>query len=214
MSKSGWRRFIRGHGALAVAAILALFPACDEAGDPVGTAGPDADAAEASGTVAPVGEALGEGQPLVVVDGVVQGDDVDMEELEALDIARIEVLKGPAAEELRGERASDGVIQITTKEAAAREGDGAAVPRSRSDDLKGTLQLRDDSPEPPLRLEDDPLIVVDGVIQADASMSDLKALDIASMEVVKGRAAERLYDERAANGVIQITTKDTGDGGG
>ena len=55
-----------------------------------------------------------------------------------------------------------------------------------------------------------PLIVVDGVILAqtvDASTADLNALDIESVEVVKGAAAASLYGSRASNGVIQIRTK-------
>jgi TonB-linked SusC/RagA family outer membrane protein len=52
----------------------------------------------------------------------------------------------------------------------------------------------------------DPLYIVDGVILG-ASLVDLDALDIQSVEVVKGAAAASLYGSRAANGVIQIRTK-------
>src|SRR5690625_1086269 len=52
----------------------------------------------------------------------------------------------------------------------------------------------------------DPLYIVDGVILA-ASSVDLDALDIESVEVVKGAAAASLYGSRAASGVIQITTR-------
>lgn len=55
-----------------------------------------------------------------------------------------------------------------------------------------------------------PLIVVDGVIQAQsfgAASADLEALDIESIEVVKGAAAASLYGSRAQAGVIQIRTK-------
>ena len=58
-----------------------------------------------------------------------------------------------------------------------------------------------------------PLIVVDGVILAQSdnilngSTSDLEALDIESVEVIKGAAAASLYGSRAASGVIQIRTK-------
>ena len=58
-----------------------------------------------------------------------------------------------------------------------------------------------------------PLIIVDGVITTNA-MDDIVALDIESMEVVKGAAGASLYGSRAANGVIQIRTKrGTGFGG-
>jgi TonB-linked SusC/RagA family outer membrane protein len=55
-----------------------------------------------------------------------------------------------------------------------------------------------------------PLIVVDGVIlgqTVDAGTADLNALDIESIEVVKGAAAASLYGSRASNGVVQIRTK-------
>ncbi len=55
-----------------------------------------------------------------------------------------------------------------------------------------------------------PLVVVDGVIQSQAfgaASADLEALDIESIEVVKGAAAASLYGSRAQSGVIQIRTK-------
>lgn len=52
----------------------------------------------------------------------------------------------------------------------------------------------------------DPLYIVDGVILS-GSMADIDGLDIQSIEVVKGAAAASLYGSRAANGVVQITTK-------
>jgi TonB-linked SusC/RagA family outer membrane protein len=55
-----------------------------------------------------------------------------------------------------------------------------------------------------------PLIVVDGVIQSqsfDAATADLEAMDIESIEVVKGAAAASLYGSRAAAGVLQIRTR-------
>ncbi len=54
--------------------------------------------------------------------------------------------------------------------------------------------------------DQEPLYIVDGVILS-GSMVDLDALDIETVEVVKGAAAASLYGSRAANGVIQIRTK-------
>ncbi len=59
-----------------------------------------------------------------------------------------------------------------------------------------------------------PLVVVDGVIQSqsfDAASADLEALDIESIEIVKGAAAASLYGSRAQAGVIQIRTKRGGE---
>lgn len=52
----------------------------------------------------------------------------------------------------------------------------------------------------------EPLYVVDGVILG-SSMVDLDGLDIENIEIVKGAAASSLYGSRAANGVVQITTR-------
>ena len=51
-----------------------------------------------------------------------------------------------------------------------------------------------------------PLYIVDGVILG-ADQVDIGALDVESMEVVKGAAASSLYGARAQAGVIQITTR-------
>jgi TonB-linked SusC/RagA family outer membrane protein len=50
-----------------------------------------------------------------------------------------------------------------------------------------------------------PMIVVDGAILT-ASSTDISALDIESIEIIKGAAAASLYGSRAASGVIQIRT--------
>lgn len=61
-----------------------------------------------------------EERPLVVIDGVIQADTRSLEELNALEIDKVEILKGAAAEESYGARGRNGVIQITTMEAAER----------------------------------------------------------------------------------------------
>ncbi|HKG91926.1 MAG TPA: SusC/RagA family TonB-linked outer membrane protein [Gemmatimonadaceae bacterium] len=58
--------------------------------------------------------------------------------------------------------------------------------------------------------QESPMLVVDGVILSQSfsgTTVDLEALDIESIEVVKGAAAASLYGSRAAAGVIAITTK-------
>lgn len=51
-----------------------------------------------------------------------------------------------------------------------------------------------------------PLIIVDGVI-TDNTLADLGALDVESIEIVKGAAGASLYGSRAQNGVVQIRTR-------
>lgn len=52
-----------------------------------------------------------------------------------------------------------------------------------------------------------PLIIVDGAILRVGNLNDIGALDIESVEVVKGAAGASLYGTTAANGVIIIKTK-------
>ncbi len=51
-----------------------------------------------------------------------------------------------------------------------------------------------------------PLVIIDGVI-TDNTMADIDALDVESIEIVKGAAAASLYGSRASNGVINIRTR-------
>ena len=52
----------------------------------------------------------------------------------------------------------------------------------------------------------EPLYVVDGV-PFDGNMAELNSNDIASMSILKDAASAALYGNRAANGVVLITTK-------
>lgn len=54
--------------------------------------------------------------------------------------------------------------------------------------------------------DQEPLYIVDGVILG-SSVVDIGSLDVESVEIVKGAAASSMYGSRAANGVVQITTK-------
>jgi TonB-dependent SusC/RagA subfamily outer membrane receptor len=51
-----------------------------------------------------------------------------------------------------------------------------------------------------------PLYVVDGVIVARGMIEDMDPRDIESIEVIKGGAALDTYGERAANGLVMVTT--------
>jgi TonB-linked SusC/RagA family outer membrane protein len=52
-----------------------------------------------------------------------------------------------------------------------------------------------------------PLIVVDGVPLTYGSINDINPNDIASIEVLKDASSSAIYGQRAANGVIIVTTK-------
>lgn len=58
----------------------------------------------------------------------------------------------------------------------------------------------------PVSRADAPLVIVDGVIQANG-LEGVDKSEIERIEVIKGGAARALYGERARNGVVQITTR-------
>lgn len=53
----------------------------------------------------------------------------------------------------------------------------------------------------------EPLIVLDGVIDAVQSMNDINPADIASVSILKDASSTAIYGSRGSNGVIMITTK-------
>ena len=57
----------------------------------------------------------------------------------------------------------------------------------------------------------DPLIVVDGVMDAISSLSDINPHDIESISVLKDASSTAIYGARGANGVIIITTRGSAD---
>ncbi len=186
----------------------------------------------------------GEYAPLVIVDGVIQSEGTSMEDLRALDIDHVEIIKGSAAIELYGEQASNGVIEITTKGGAADndspEGGRPFLMRSRLSD--GVTSLTPPATDRGLEIEDivltgvledvdrdgvldvrvgprsenmpDPLIVIDGVISDAAGLSELGTLDIDNVTIVRGERATETYGEKAQHGVIEITTKEGAGAGG
>ncbi len=94
--------------------------------------------------------------------------------------------------------AANPVSSLQGKIAGASVVSNSGAPgESSSVRLRGTTSLSGSSA---------PLYIVDGVILGSDQV-DIGALDIESMEVVKGAAASSLYGSRAQNGVINITTK-------
>ena len=56
----------------------------------------------------------------------------------------------------------------------------------------------------------DPLIVVDGVMDAVSDLNDINPADIESISILKDASSTAIYGARGSNGVILITTKEAG----
>lgn len=105
--------------------------------------------------------------------------------------------------------AADIPVPTTTSAAGALIGKVAGATITRASGAPGSgvyVQLR--SPVSQFR-SNSPLYVVDGVFLNSTqavTTQDIEALDIETIEVIKGAAAAALYGSRAAGGVISITT--------
>jgi TonB-linked SusC/RagA family outer membrane protein len=110
------------------------------------------------------------------------------------DVAQVRVSDLPVPSVSMGQAIQGKVAGALVVQGSGRPGAGASIL------LRGVTSL-DASGR-----DQEPLYIVDGVILG-SSMVDLDALDIQSVEVVKGAAAASLYGSRAGNGVIQIRTK-------
>jgi len=126
-----------------------------------------------------------DGNPIFVLDG----KEISKEEIDAIQIDKIEsvsVLKDASAIEQYGERAKDGVIEISTKD-------------SEVEDLS-VLNLIDNVG---VFGQNKPLLIVDGKEYRGKVDED----NIDSIKVLKGPHAIDQYGERAKDGVIVIYTK-------
>ncbi|WP_236980984.1 SusC/RagA family TonB-linked outer membrane protein [Membranihabitans maritimus] len=68
----------------------------------------------------------------------------------------------------------------------------------------GTIRIRGANS---ISANNNPLIVLDGIIYSGGSLSDINSNDIESIDILKDASASAIYGSLAANGVILITTK-------
>ncbi len=130
---------------------------------------------------------------LVFVDG--QEFNGELNDISPDDILKMNVLKDDAATKKYGERAKDGVIEITTK------GNADAVQLFKSTDK---VQISEMNVTVTADDGETPLFVVDGKKQ---EKSEVDEQNIESISVLKEQAAIDAYGEEGKNGVIIINTK-------
>lgn len=142
------------------------------------------------------------GNPLYVLnDAVYKGEinDIDPENIHS-----ISVIKGQKAVDKYGEEASDGVVEIITKEYAIEKGlpldKGVLKTRTINVEGKGEASVVIDKKA----WNKEPLFIVDG---ERVNANDVDNESIESVNVIKGQSAIDKYGEDAKNGVVEITTK-------
>lgn len=135
---------------------------------------------------------------IVFVDGIEKDAEV-IKHIDSKDISEVRVFKGEKAMAHYGEKGKDGVIVITTKNMVSKPG-------SKSDTYEKsatveTIVVRSSDKNA------NPLYVIDGIVQEKANLDKLDPKTIATIDVLKGEAATRLYGDKGKDGVIVITLK-------
>ena len=139
------------------------------------------------------------GKMLVIVDGVKKPRGFDFHTIPDSTIISINVLKGASAVEKYGAEGKDGVLEITTS-----SGKGRAPVRRAEDPGATEIDVQNKSGKAKL-------IVIDGVRQPSSfNISSDLPRESRSINVLDGQSAVRLYGTEGANGVIEITTRQSG----
>jgi bla regulator protein BlaR1 len=136
---------------------------------------------------------------LYVVDGRSMPDGWLLDSIPSDRIESINIIPGPAAVQLYGERAIHGAVVVTVKK-GGRDSQILNVPTVVRDH-------RDSIPFVAKYLGDGPLYIVDGKEAPDNVLAILNPDYIGSIQVLKDSAAISRYGEKARNGVIIINSK-------
>jgi len=194
------------------AAVAALTVAACEAPAPtgVGPASTEASASVPTGVSARAlsGQelsrriALRDGEPLIIVDG--EETDRSLSDLDPLGVVRVEVLRGGVAREWYGERGANGVVVVTTSEAAAAGTLGRVMD---SYEPTASQDVVEDAPDVGFRvrrteagagvvtaanLPDDVEVYVDGVLH-EGRLDEIDPDRIDRIEVLRGEGAGKIY---------------------
>lgn len=107
-------------------------------------------------------------------------------------------IQGVAEPEATGVPVTPETVKLVSEDGSTVTGDLIAINGSRN------MKIRPIGED-----EAQPLVIIDGVIiSSELNWTELiDKEDIESVEVIKGGAAKALYGDRAANGLIRITTK-------
>ena len=128
-------------------------------------------------------------KPLYIIDGVVK-DSTEAISISPESVESITVIKDAAASALYGERARNGVISITLRK------------DKQEQNKKNVLRIKTGA-----NGANEPLLVVDGVIEENVTMKSINPESIQSLNILKNEVAVKKYGDKAKNGVIEVTLK-------
>ena len=143
-----------------------------------------------------VGDSTGSKKPIYIVDGLVVKN---IKQIDPENIESIRVLKGAASTASYGAAGSEGVIEISTKPKALTfepTTQGAKDNSIKNQDAKISLK----------GLNNQELILLDGVEVDRSILKDLSVSSIRKMEVFKAEEAVKKFGEKGRNGVIALST--------
>lgn len=114
------------------------------------------------------------------------------------DIKSISVLKNEDAVNKYGEKGKNGVVSVVLKKEGDLKPDETKSINSTGNN-SNLIQLTGN--------QENPLIVIDGVIAENKNINQINPETIQSVNVIKGDAAISKYGEKAKDGVVEITLK-------
>ena len=127
-------------------------------------------------------------KPLYIIDGVV--DSTYTKSITPESVESVTVINNiPAAVSIYGDKAQNGVISITLKKEKQEEN------KKQTIRITGTKGINE------------PLIVIDGVINENKNMDSINPEGVQSINILKDKEAIKKYGEKAKNGVIEVTLK-------
>lgn len=153
-------------------------------------------------------------KPLIVIDGVI-AENQNVNDIPYETIESINVLKGESATSIYGEKGKNGVILITIKKEVSTSQNGTSdVVVIGYGKMQNQNSAEHSSSEFRIRSAETgnkPLIVKDGVISENLKIESIDPETILLINVLKNESAAAKYGEKGKNGVLEITTKKTGD---
>lgn len=158
-----------------------------------------------------------EGNPLFIIDGVVQGNRSEQLEIGPDQIETIKVIKNQAAIDKYGDDGKNGVIEITSK--SKRKNRGKDEDKRYNEEMmnsgfisfygsKQSSYIESIANPSTFYPTEDALFLVDGIEKSRNEVaSELNIEDIKSIKVISSPISKESFEERAENNVVEITTK-------
>lgn len=135
--------------------------------------------------------------PLVILDGELLDEGTDINTIDPVTIESMNVIKGDQATNLYGNKATNGVIIITSKINNVKK----EIKKTENISIKASSISIDKNDK------FNGLIIIDGKESTKEALSKLDPASIKQVDILKGDSAISQYKEKGNNGVMIITTK-------